>query len=662
MRIIIVFILAFILRLIVGNFTGICSSSFIPYRDEAQWQRLAYNLVKNRIYSLDTAPPYSVTALRPPLYPLFLALIYKLVATGSYIAVSDERVDALHYAATGDVPVSASSYAATGNKRVDAIHYAATGDERVDAIHYAAADDISLAASDAPVNTIHYAAGGDAPVVASSYAAASNKQVAASDELVGTSSYAATGDEPVGTSSQAVAGDSPVDASSYAATGNLPVAASSYAATGDEPVSATHQAARGNSPIGATDLPVDASSYAATGDAPVGATDPPVGATDPLVGATDPLVDAIDLLVGATDQSLSATNKIYSITVLFIQALLQSSVVIFIYFIGFYLGINKTARLLAALLCAISPSSMFYSGRYMTEPIFSFLFYSAILLLLVCIQNISKNKKYSFLSGVLFGLASLTRSESFLFLPFLIVIFSLFYFICLREKLIKSAVIVCIYALVGQLIVILPWVLHNYYHFSKFIWTTTMTGWTLYEGNNPKAWGGPNWYDTPWPPEVIFIKGEPERDVFLRKRALEWMQENLYSTLILWIKKLMYLWLPLPSASSYSTSCYLPIPYRYINIIFYSLLLGIIVTYLLGRAYWGISEVSKTGSIKVRKIKKSGVYFPPKIILISVVIYFSLLHIVFLAAERYRESFLPVIFVYAGIVLSTMIKKIKKWD
>jgi 4-amino-4-deoxy-L-arabinose transferase-like glycosyltransferase len=46
--------------------------------DAAGYDLLARNLVENGVFSLDTSSPYLPTAIRPPLYPLFLASTYEI--------------------------------------------------------------------------------------------------------------------------------------------------------------------------------------------------------------------------------------------------------------------------------------------------------------------------------------------------------------------------------------------------------------------------------------------------------------------------------------------------------------------------------------------------------------------------------------------------------
>ena len=64
---------AFIVRMSL-----VLTSPLPEFRDAAEYDRIAWNLVNSNGYSMDKHPPYTPTARRGPTYPLFLAGIYLL--------------------------------------------------------------------------------------------------------------------------------------------------------------------------------------------------------------------------------------------------------------------------------------------------------------------------------------------------------------------------------------------------------------------------------------------------------------------------------------------------------------------------------------------------------------------------------------------------------
>lgn len=106
--------------------------------------------------------------------------------------------------------------------------------------------------------------------------------------------------------------------------------------------------------------------------------------------------------------------------VLFMQIFLDTAIVIIVYFIAKEIFESKQIPLIAAFLYAINFLSAYYSIRFLTEIMFTFVFALAIL---TFIRSLKKNKLWGFaLTGLLIGIATLTRPIAQYFPPILFII------------------------------------------------------------------------------------------------------------------------------------------------------------------------------------------------------------------------------------------------
>jgi hypothetical protein len=171
---------------------------------------------------------------------------------------------------------------------------------------------------------------------------------------------------------------------------------------------------------------------------------------------------------------------------------------------------------------------------------------------------------------------------------------------------------------------LLPWAFRNHHLLGKWIWTTTNSGVTLYDGFNPTASGGSDQRFLAEMP-VLQTINEAERSQYLRESALSWISNHPTEALGLVIKKIARTWSPMPLSAEYGRGVY-----RWTGAI-YAIPFDLLV--LIGL----FSPALRPGA---------------KTLLLIPAIYFSIVHGMSVGSLRYRIPVEPVLAVVAaaGIV------------
>ena len=189
---------------------------------------------------------------------------------------------------------------------------------------------------------------------------------------------------------------------------------------------------------------------------------------------------------------------------------------------------------LCALILAIYPPSIWYSGWILTETLSSLLVLIAVIYLYKFINNKScTNMVYL---GTIFGLLAITRSL-YLFLPIAILLFYLAYcFICAyRITIIRDNLKALLLGVLMFLVVLSPWILHNMVLYERFIPHSTQGGHLLLVSNgmldNPDVQSGKYTKDILEIPELVNSNNlnAYEFDLIKRKIALNSIKSNLTS-------------------------------------------------------------------------------------------------------------------------------------
>ena len=300
------------------------------------------------------------------------------------------------------------------------------------------------------------------------------------------------------------------------------------------------------------------------------------------------------------------------------QVLISTFSIYIIYLIGKE-TFNEKVALVSSFICVFYPYFIFYNGFLLTETVFIFLTLLSILYLINCVE---KNGKMSFKTGIFIGLAGLTRPTFQLYLP--IGILHIFF---LSGKLnIKLKKI--LFILFGFCLTLSPWIIRNYIIFHKFIPGTTMGGWVFWEGNNPYSDGGPCSY---FPKKILEIE-EIERDRLLYKMTLNVIKKNPERFIWLLKNKFKRFWNIVPNAPEFETK----ILYRIISVFSFGIMMPFFII----------------GFLVSLKNRKSNFFH-------SLIILFTIFHMIFLASIRYRvflEPFYIIFSVYGFFYIILMVK------
>jgi len=301
-----------------------------------------------------------------------------------------------------------------------------------------------------------------------------------------------------------------------------------------------------------------------------------------------------------------------------IQSILDALTCIMVYFLSKRLFNIQTAKI-SAYICAIYPFFIFFTGFELTETLFIFLLTLTVLLWLKLKDLLSMGK--SVFVGILSGLTVLCRPSVLLFI---ILSFVVLFFLWGEEKRRKLEILI-----VFTILTILPWSIRNFYHFKKFVPLTTMTGSSLWEGNNPYAEGGPCQY---WPDEIRGLS-EIEKDQYLINATKEIIKESPFRFIRLMGRKFVRFWNIKPNYESFSSHLY--------NLVSFFSYIPVMVT-----AIWGMFLTRR----KWREI------------LLFYLLFFSftLVHVIFVGSVRYRVPVMTSMIIFSSYALSYIYNKIKQ--
>lgn len=291
---------------------------------------------------------------------------------------------------------------------------------------------------------------------------------------------------------------------------------------------------------------------------------------------------------------------------------------------------EATARL-GVLLLTIYPNNIAYTASILTEVYVTFL-----LLLGVYLYIARRGWTWILVTGVVFGLATLTKPQ-IVFLPGLLVLFRVLgreEKDNLREHLIKGF---AIYVVVAAVLV--PWAVRNSQVFGEVVFISTNGGATLLTGNNPSADGGYVQNDPLVDQRNFSVQDQVASDRRARELALGWIKENPGRFAELIPLKIWHLWAKDGEAEwgyqvgypRYEQYWYVFRSVRWVNQIFYGLLLvGSLVSVVL--------------------LVKNGrrVAWPWVLIGYCLMIYLTVISVVFSGQPRFHFPAMPWIIMYAA--------------
>jgi hypothetical protein len=198
---------------------------------------------------------------------------------------------------------------------------------------------------------------------------------------------------------------------------------------------------------------------------------------------------------------------------------------------------NKIVGRITVAILTFYPNEIGYVPDLATE-----IFYTALLLLAVYFLIGVKSPAGLILSGVIFGIATLTKTQT----PFIPVLLFAAWWLANKARggtfwsSLSKAVAVC----AVMSLIVLPWTVRNYIVFHSFVPVSTNGGPTLLTGNNPSARGD----YTPNDPLARQIQedtaGEVARDQRAKSLAMKWIRDNPRQYISLIPLKIWRMWAP----------------------------------------------------------------------------------------------------------------------
>ena len=228
------------------------------------------------------------------------------------------------------------------------------------------------------------------------------------------------------------------------------------------------------------------------------------------------------------------------------QIFLSLANVVLVYRLGLLVYDQRVASIAAGLLC-FYPSLVGFNYLLLTEVLFTFLITASA----YCYARLvpAGRLRWAFVTGLVLGLAALTRSIAW---PFAVMLCP-FLLLGLKGQLIRRVSAVAVLVL-GFAIVVSPWSIRNTKLQGEFALVDTMGGFNLYMGNyeftplnrawaaigirGDKSWSAQLFGDSTLP--LALTDGEKEK--VARKEAVEFIKQNPLLTLHRSLVKFLNFW------------------------------------------------------------------------------------------------------------------------
>ena len=204
--------------------------------------------------------------------------------------------------------------------------------------------------------------------------------------------------------------------------------------------------------------------------------------------------------------------------------------------LGCVLFADKVVGRLTGLILTIYPNQIGYIPTLASE-----VFYTALLLLAIFLVIHGDRLTRLLLSGLVFGIATLTKAQT-LFIP--AVLFAVWWLSASERVRLFSYIgrAAAVYA--AMAVVILPWTARNYVVFGQFVLISTNGGKTLLTGNNPSARGDYTENDQLARQVPNDVARQVANDRLATSLALEWIYDNPVAFVTLIPRKVWRLWAP----------------------------------------------------------------------------------------------------------------------
>jgi 4-amino-4-deoxy-L-arabinose transferase-like glycosyltransferase len=306
-----------------------------------------------------------------------------------------------------------------------------------------------------------------------------------------------------------------------------------------------------------------------------------------------------------------------------IQSMLSAASVL-LFAAGARRMIGRAAGGITALLVALDPFLVFYSGAVLSETLFVFflsaLFYGVTLVLW------RPRLAGAVLAGLAAGAAFLTRPSVpgvFALLALAIVVWG-----CPRWKGILCALLMAAVASA----VVAPWAVRNHRLTGHWVFTTLGVGASLYDAVGPQADGSSDMSFLHSMPELASMD-EYARDSYLAGKAYDaFLDSPGRVARLAWVKAYRF-WSPVPNSGDFRSPLYVAASLAATVPVYALAILAIFTGVLRRRDFF---------------------------VLASAPAYFTLVHTVFVGSTRYRSPVMPFVAMMAAVFITAFLFKGKK--
>ena len=313
-----------------------------------------------------------------------------------------------------------------------------------------------------------------------------------------------------------------------------------------------------------------------------------------------------------------------------VNLLCSAAIFVLTFRLGTVLFRDELVGRLSVLILTIYPNQIAYVPILGTE-----LFYTALLLFAVDLLISSGGWWRLVACGIAFGIATLTKAQT-LFLP--AALFLVWWAVSENQRrsfrqLGRAAVV---YATMAA--AILPWTVRNYFVFGELVPISTNGGLVLLTGNNPSADGGFTPNDSLVKEVPRGVKQQVAADHLANSLALSWIGQHPAAAIALIPKKIWRLWAVDGEAewayeagyNHYDEYWILFRTIRAVNQAYYAAVIFLMVTSVF---YWH---------------RRAGISLPEWMTGYVVILYTTLISVIFYGFSRYHFPAIPWIAMYAA--------------
>lgn len=267
-------------------------------------------------------------------------------------------------------------------------------------------------------------------------------------------------------------------------------------------------------------------------------------------------------------------------------------------------NVHKSWQAIAAsCLVSLNPYLIFFSSTILSETLFTVLLVWGMVLIL-------QDRTWRFAAGVGLLIGSVYVRPGAIGLPVLLVLWAQFLRNPSDPRLFRK-IITGLAMIMLMVVSLFPWALRNRFHpgVGAWVFTTTNTGITLYDGLNPLADGSSNQAGFRNRPELKSMT-EVQRSDYLKSLAIQYAKKNPVRTMQLAWRKILRTWSPAPLSADFGA-----------NILYVLIGAGFTIP-LFGLVVWGLLDPGVGRSVKLFLLIPS--------------IYFTLVHAMTVGSLRYR--------------------------